>query len=399
MKSHSERFDRLMALPPILRGGFRPFFLGGACWAAIVVTLWLLALSGRIVIPSRFDALAWHRHEMLFGYLSGVVAGFLMTAIPNWTGRLPIAGRPLAAMALLWLAARLAVLFSNAVGIFPAMALDVGFLATLAFVAAREVLAARNRNVPVVIVVSLLALGDLLDYLELLGAPVPAGIGWRLGFGLILLLVALIGGRIIPSFTRNWLMKQGERERLPSQPTRFDLASLGLLGIAMATWVAAPDAVAAGALLIAAGLMQFVRLARWRGVACWREPLVAVLHVGFAFVPVGLVMLGLSHFVRCVPASGSLHLLGAGAMAAMTLAVMTRATLGHTGRALRADGVTVAIYALLGLGAVLRFAASALPMDYIHALWLAGAPWVAAFALFALRYGPMLAGPRPDGKP
>jgi uncharacterized protein involved in response to NO len=399
MRSENDRHDRLMRLPPVLRGGFRPFFFLGALWAVTVVALWLLALTGTITLPTYLDPLAWHRHEMLFGYLGGIIAGFLMTAIPNWTGRLPISGARLAGLTGLWIAARLALLFSAFIGALPAIALDVGFLATLAFVAAREVLAAKNRNLPVVVAVGLFGIADALDHAEALGAAVPTGLGWRLGFAVVLMLVALIGGRIIPSFTRNWLSKQGTAQNLPTQPGRFDLATLATTGAALFAWAALPDAATSGVLLIAAGLLQVIRLARWSGLRTWREPLVLILHIAYLWLPLGLLLLGASRFVWCIPRSSAVHALAAGAMASMTLAVMTRATLGHTGRELRADWATQAIYLLVTLGAVVRFAAPMLPLDYIAMVALAGLLWGGAFLLYLLSYGPKLLGPRPDGRP
>lgn len=399
MKSESARYDRLMGLPPFLRGGFRPFFLGASCWAAVVIALWVLALRGMVTLPTRFDPLAWHRHEMLFGYLSGVVAGFALTAIPNWTGRLPVAGMRLAVLAGVWLAARFAVLFAAVTGIWPAIALDVGFLALLAFVAAREIIAAHNRNLPLVLGLGLLALAAARDHAEALGWASASGLGWRLGFAVVLMLVALIGGRIIPSFTRNWLMKQGRTEGLPDQPNRFDVGALGFLGCALTAWTFSPQGGASAVLLVCAGALQMIRLARWSGLRTLHEPIVFVLHFSYVWIPVGLVLLGASHFVWCVPASAALHALSAGAMASMTLAVMTRATLGHTGRALHADGATLWAYGLLNGGAILRFAAPALPFDYLASVTVAGAMWGGAFLLFAARYAPLLVGPRPDGKP
>ena len=399
MKPENERQSRLMLLPPFLRAGFRPFFFGGALWALIVVSLWVLAMSGMIRIPTYFDPLAWHRHEMLFGYLGAVVAGFLLTAIPNWTGRLPISGARLAALAGLWLAGRLAILFSAVVGAPVAAALDIGFLATLALVAAREVLAAKNRNFPIVTAAGLFAIADAVDHGEALGGPIPAGLGWRMGFALVLMMVALIGGRIIPSFTRNWLAKQAYQGRLPTQPNRFDLAAILATGLSLIAWIAAPDARSSGALLLVAGLAQFVRLARWAGLRTIRDPLVFILHLSYVWLPFGLMLLGASSFVAAIPASSAIHALGAGAMASMTLAVMTRATLGHTGRDLRADGLTQAIYLLVTAGAIVRFMAPMLPFDYQHAIELAGGLWGSAFLLFLLAYAPRLLGPRPDGRP
>ncbi|MBA2919983.1 hypothetical protein GON01_07950 [Sphingomonas sp. MAH-20] len=388
-----------MALPPVLRGGFRPFFFSGAAWAVVVVVLWVCALSGAIMLPTRFDPLAWHRHEMLFGYLGAVICGFLLTAIPNWTGRLPISGSPLAGLWALWLAARLALLFSATVGSTLAFFVDVGFFVVLGLVAAREVIAAKNRNLPIVVMILLFALANAIDHGEALGCIDLGGLGWRLGLGLVLMMIGLIGGRIIPSFTRNWLMKQGATTGLPGQPTRFDLASLGAMALALLAWAAFPDAQATAILLLAAGALHVARLARWSGLRTVRDPLVLILHVAYAWLPIGLLLLGASIFMPELPRSSAIHALAAGAMASMTLAVMTRATLGHTGRPLRADGWTTAIYALVTLGAALRVTAHWLPIDYMRAIEIAGTAWAGAFLLFALTYGPKLLGARPDGRP
>jgi uncharacterized protein involved in response to NO len=389
----------LMGLPPVLRAGFRPFFFGGALWALTVVVLWVCSLSGVLTLPTDFDPLAWHRHEMLFGYLGAVIAGFLMTAIPNWTGRLPLAGAPLAGLAGLWLAARLAVLFSTAVGPLLAAILDVGFFLVLVAVCAREVFAAKNRNVPIVFVVLLFAIASALDHAQALGAAIPDGLGWRAGVAVVLILISLIGGRIIPSFTRNWLAKQGVRDQLPQQPGTFDKATIGVTAIALLAWTLFPDPQFTGALLVIAGIVQTLRLARWSGIRTIRDPLVFILHVGYFWLPAGLLLLGFSHFSTEILPTMGIHALAAGAMATMTLAVMTRATLGHTGRELRADGWTTAIYVLVTAGAAIRVCAPALPFDYLRLNDLAGAMWGGAFLLFLLSYGPKLLGPRPDGRP
>lgn len=398
MKADLSRDDRPIRVPSILSGGFRPFFLGGALWALIVVGLWVGALSGALTLPTRLDPLAWHRHEMLFGYLGAVIAGFLMTAIPNWTGRLPIAGSRLAALAGLWLAARLATLFSAE--LWPAVAplLDVGFLLVLAAVCAREVIAARNRNFPIVIIILLFAIASAIDHAEGLGLVVGTGLGWRAGFALVLMLIAVIGGRIIPSFTRNWLSKQGMKTGLPGQPDLFDKLCLAATAIALAGWAVVPDSGPVAIFLIAAGALQAIRLGRWSGHRTLSDPLVFILHVAYAWLPFGLLLLGASIVVPAVPATSALHALAAGAMASMTLAVMSRATLGHTGRALHADLPTVAIFVFVTLGAAVRVAAPLLPLDYMPAIELAGLLWGGAFLLFVLTYGPKLAGPRPDGR-
>ena len=392
------RKRRMTESPPFLRGGFRPFFAGGALWALVALVLWLCALGGTFTLPTHFDPLAWHRHEMLFGFVGAVVSGFLLTAIPNWTGRLPIAGAPLAMLFGLWLAARVAVLFSLLSGPIVAALLDVGFFVLLAGLAAREVFVAKNRNLPIVVMVLLFAIANAVDHAGAAGIIVEDGLGTRAAIALVILMISLIGGRIVPSFTRNWLVKQGEQRALPKQPGRFDIVVLAGTGVAMAGWLVAPSSPSVGYLLILAGALQMARLARWSGVRTYRDPIVLVLHVGYAWVPAGLGLLGLSIVTTAFPTSGAIHAITAGAMATMILAVMTRATLGHTGRELKADTWTSAIYVLVTLGAALRVSAPLLPLDYVRTIELASLLWAGAFLLFLAHYGPKLLGPRPDGR-
>ena len=387
------------ASPVIFRGGFRLLFLGGAVWALVVVALWVAALTGTLTLPTAMDPLAWHQHEMLFGYLSAVIAGFLTAAIPNWTGRPTVIGWPVAGFVGIWLAARLAILFSTTIPPIAGAALDIGFLLLLFAYAAREVFAAKNRNKPILVVILLFALASGLDHADATGAAVADGIGMRAGFALVLVLIAIVGGRIIPAFTRNWLTRHGRTERLPAQANLFDKVAIGVMCLALALWTVMPDSQAAALLLLAAGGLHIVRLARWAGLSAVRDPLVFILHISYAWLPIGLLLLGASIVSEVMPISAAMHALAAGAMASMTLAVMTRATRGHTGRPLEADRATVVIYALVTLGALLRVAAPLLPIDYMLSIRLAGGLWAGAFLLFALVYGPMLLGPRADGKP
>ena len=384
------RKARMAAAPPFLRGGFRPFFFGGPLWAVIALALWLLALLGGQELPSAFDALSWHRHEMLFGFVGAVIAGFLLTAIPNWTGRLPIAGTPLLVLFGLWLAGRLALLWSGAVGVVPAAVLDVGFYVGFALIAGREVIAAKNRNVPVVGMVLLFGVADAVDYAAVSGVIGDSEAGFRAGIALVVIIISLIGGRIVPSFTRNWMAKRGWSKGLPTQPGRLDQATLAATALGLLLWVAAPDAVLTGVILMVAGVLQLARLARWRGWRTFRDPVVLVLHVGYLWVPVGLLLLGWSILDPVVPRTSAIHALTAGAMATMILAVMTRATLGHTGRELRAGSGTVISYVLVTFGALLRVTAPLGLIDYRAGMEAAGALWAGAFVLFLTAYGPIL---------
>ncbi len=387
------RKRRMAGAPPFLRGGFRPFFFGAATWAIIAIALWLCELAGRIALPSGFDGVAWHRHEMLFGFVGAAVSGFLLTAIPNWTGRLPIAGKPLLSLFGMWAAARLAVLFSSRIGLWPAAILDVGLYVVVALLAAREVIASKNRNVPVVGLVLLLGVADAADYLGQAGT-VDADLGWRGAISLVIVMISMIGGRIIPSFTRNWMVKRGVKSGLPTQPQSLDLLVIASTALALLFWLAFPEQKLAGAMLLLAAAAQALRLSRWGGHRTLADPLVAVLHAGYAWVPIGLALLGLSVAGYDLPQSAGVHALTAGAMTTMILAVMTRASLGHTGRDLKASPMTVAGYVCVTIGALLRVATSLGIGPYALMLDIAGAFWGAALLLFLIVYRPVLWSPR-----
>jgi len=322
-----------------------------------------------------------------------VIGGFLLTAIPNWTGRLPIAGWPLAGLFSLWAAARLAVLFSGILSLWLAGLLDVGFFVVLGLLAAREVLEANNRNLPIVGLILMFGLADAFDYLANASVLPWADFGWQLAISLVVLLISLIGGRIIPSFTRNWMAKRGMTKGLPTQPAKFDLVVIGATAVALLFWLAGPPEMPTGLVLIAAGALQAVRWARWSGWRTYPDPLVLILHVGYLWIPLGLALLGLS-LAGFVPRSAAIHSLTAGAMATMILAVMTRASLGHTGRNLKASPLTVLVYALVTGGALLRVATALGLIDYAVGIDVAGFSWGGAFLLFLVAYAPVLWRPR-----
>jgi uncharacterized protein involved in response to NO len=375
--------------PALLRQGFRPFFLAAGLWALAAMTLWIAALQGYMALPTAFDPVAWHVHEMLFGFVVAAIAGFLLTAIPNWTGRMPLQGLPLALLVVVWLAGRLAVFGSEAIGAGTAAVLDLAFLALLLGVVLREILAGRNwRNLPMPVALAGLLAANALTHADAVGIAATGPLGQRLGIGIVILLISLVGGRIIPSFTLNWLKNRGEA-RLPARFGAPDRVALGLLAAALAAWVVAPESRVAGAAMIGAGLAA-LSLARWCGHLTLVEPLVWSLHLGYVWVPIGLLLTGLSVLVPDMPQIAGLHALTAGAMGGMTLAVMTRATLGHTGRPLIADRWTAAAYLLVAAAAALRVAAPFSADGYLALLWAAGLAWCAAFGLFAVRFGRLL---------
>ena len=375
-------------MPPLLTTGFRPFFLAAAAWSAASLALWLSLLASGIDLPSRFDPMSWHIHEMLFGFIMAAIGGFLLTAIPNWTNRAPIAGTPLAVLAALWLLGRSVCLTSALIPGWLAPVADLAFAVALEAVAARELVAAGNRrNYPLLAPVIVLAIANLLMHLQSLGVAIPIGLGWRLG------VAAVIGGRIVPAFPRNWLMTRGSPD-LPSPAGMLDRVALGTLHVGMISWAFLPDWQPMGIVLLAAAGLNAARLVRWRGVATLPDPMLLVLHVGLLWLVAGVALLGLSLLTDSVPPAAAIHALTAGAMGTMTLAVMTRAILGHTGRALHADAPTNTLFALVSTAAGLRIAAAWSIEAQADLIEFSGLAWIGAFALFLAKYGPMLVAPR-----
>jgi uncharacterized protein involved in response to NO len=378
--------------PAILSYGFRPFFFFASVYAAAAVGLWLLMLEGALPPPEGLAPRDWHVHEMLFGYVPAVLTGFLLTAIPNWTGRLPIRGWPLLGLIGLWAAGRAAVALAGSIGWLAAAAIDGAFLLAVVAAAAREIVAGRNlKNLVVVAVVSLLAAANLGFHLEAHLAG-TAETSVRAGIATVVLLIALIGGRIIPSFTLNWLTRRGARHA-PAPFGAFDRIAIAAAAAALVAWVALVDGRIVAAALMGAGLLHAARLARWQGHRTAQEPLLLVLHQAYAFIPLGFVLMGLAA-AGWIPPSAGIHAWTGGAIGTMTLAVMSRASLGHTGRALTASTATQLVYGLVIVAALARIGAALAPDWYDPLIMLAGFGWCAAFLLFAIIYAPILWAPR-----
>jgi uncharacterized protein involved in response to NO len=380
--------------PALLSYGFRPFFLFGALFAALAVLVWLPALNGRITVATVFAPRDWHVHEMIYGFVPAIVTGFLLTAIPNWTGRLPLQGPPLLALLGVWVAGRAAVLLSAFTGWAAAAAIDGAFLLLVIAAAAREITAGKNwRNLKVVAIVAVLAVGNIAFHLE---AHFRGGADYsaRVGVAAIVLLLTLVGGRVVPSFTRNWLAR-AKPGRMPSPFGSFDILTVAVSALSLLLWIVAPDATATGVVLLSAGTLQFARLARWAGERTLSDRLVLVLHIAYVFVPAGFLLMGCGA-LGLLPANAGLHAWTGGAIGTMTLAVMTRATLGHTGRKLSASAGTQGIYALVVASALTRTCAALEPQWTDVLILVSGVLWVAAFGSFAIVYGPLLCRPRID---
>jgi uncharacterized protein involved in response to NO len=382
--------------PALLSYGFRPFFLLGSLWAGLEVLAWLPIFYGKLSVETEFSPRDWHVHELLFGYVPAVVAGFLLTAIPNWTGRLPLQGLRLAGLVAFWLVGRIAIALSGSIGWLATALLDSLFLAAMVAAVTREILGGKNwRNLKMAGLLGALAMANVAFHLEahFTGA---AFYSTRFGIAITLMLIMVVGGRIIPSFTRNWLVRRGPG-RLPAPFDRQDENCILLSSCSLALWVVVPDELPTGVMLLAAAAFNTARLCRWAGDRTIADRLVLVLHVGYLFVPIGFLLGGLAAF-GIVPSSAGIHAWTVGAIGIMTLAVMSRASLGHTGRALVASPGVQAVYALATLAALARICAALHPAWGDVALPLSGLAWTGAFLGFAALYAPLLCLPKqPSG--
>ena len=382
--------------PTVLSHGFRTFFLAATLFGLAVVPLWFEVWQGEIDLGGPFQPLDWHVHEMIFGYAGAVIAGFLFTAVPNWTGRMPIRGWPLLVLAALWLAGRLAVAGMPPLPRLAVMTVDAAFLGAIVLMILVEIVAGKNwRNLKVLVPVLLLLGANLTFHAEVMSAG-TGDVGRRLGIAGVLFLIMLIGGRIVPSFTRNWLVRRGSPS-LPAPFSGFDAVSLASAALALGTWTVAPDLAAAGTFLALAGLLHLLRLARWRGGACWRSPLLAMLHVAYLFLPLGLLATAAGTF-GLVPTAAGVHLLGIGAIGGMTVAVMIRASKGHTGQQLEAGAALTVAFVFIVVSAPVRAFMSGHPVFGIDGIALAALLWTLGFAIIALRLAPWLTSVNPARK-
>jgi uncharacterized protein involved in response to NO len=384
---------------PLLAGAFRPFFLLAALWMACSVLLWVPLYMGDATLPTAFAPRDWHVHALLFGGVPAIIAGFALTAVSSWTGRPPLSGWPLAVLSLIWLAGRVAVSVSALTGPLIAALIDLAFPLALAVVLGREVMLAGNwRNLRVVGLVLVLALADAGFHAEAITTGL-ADISIRAALSAVLMLILLMGGRITPAFTRNWLKARGE-SRLPAPFDRLDAAAMAVAGLAFISWTVGPTWIGTAPLLIVAGLLTAARLTRWRGLAARREPLLLVLHVALGTIAAGFLAEGLAIFwPAVVDPMAALHLWTAGSVGLTVLGVMTRVSRGHTGRPLTAGRLELAIYGLVSAGAILRMAAPYTGGVYYHVIACAGLLWAAAFLTFAVGYAGILTSPRVDQRP
>lgn len=380
--------------------GFRPFFFSAGLFAALAMTVWLAWITTAAAgwwqgwLPVAGSAFAWHAHEMVFGFAAAAIGGFLLTAVPNWTGTLPLTGRPLAILFATWLAGRVAMGLSGLLPFPLVMLLDVAFLPILGAFAARQLIVRPTaRNLMFLVLVAALTVCNILFHLGNAShlaldpfAPV------RIALMVVIVMIAIVGGRIIPAFTHNWL--NGKRKPMPQRiPWLEKTALAALVAFVLLEATGAPDTLIGLAALVAA-VAHGARLVLWRGFATRAEPIVWVLHLGYAWIVIGLALAALAAFTDAVPSASITHAFGTGAIGTMTLAVMSRASLGHTGRRLIAPRPIVWTYYLITLAAALRVAAPFWTDGSAAALTAAALAWISAFSLFTYVYAPILTTPR-----
>ncbi len=380
--------------------GFRPFFLLAGLYAAGSIAAWVWLFPRGATPMSALPPQLWHGHEMIFGFIGAAIAGFLLTAVPAWTGERGFAGRPLIVLTMIWLAGRAAFAFGDAVPIAVLAVAELAFVPGIVTVLAPLLMRATNRNWPLLLVLCAFWCGDAVFVYAAFSDQVElASTALRGSLHLVLVLITIIGGRIVPAFTGNALRKRGiEVTMRSSRP--LELIVLASTVAYVFVDIVAPTAAITGFVAAAAAMAHLFRLTGWRGLRSWREPIVWILHAAYAWLPVGLALKAIFALTGATWAAHWQHALGAGAAATMIMAVMTRASLGHTGRPLQVSRLTVAAYAALIAAVFMRvFGASVLQLGYASTLVAAGALWTFAFLLYGGVYAPILIGPRADGKP
>src|SRR5579883_74838 len=385
---------------PLLRYGFRPFFLGAGLAAALLIPWWAASYACGVPLGTSWPPTLWHAHEMLFGFIGAAVAGFLLTAVPSWTGARGFAGAPLALVSGLWLLARIAVATSRLWPLAAVATLDLAFLPAIAVLVLPPLLRARNRNAPLLAVLAALWAADIAFYRGLYhrndGESLHALI---VGIDIVLLLITVIGGRIIPAFTATALKQRGTVGSVRVWPGITQVAVAAMIALALSDLLV-PDGMIGGVIAAIAAAAQAMRLAQWQTLRTLRQPIVWVLHLAYVWLPIGLGLKAAALLTGAAAAAFWLHALTIGAVATMIVAVMTRASLGNTGRPLVVDPLIALAYLLLTAAALVRvFGLAVLRIAYPEVILAAALLWTAAFVLFIWIYAPMLLAARVDGRP
>jgi len=388
-------------ITPLLRLGFRPFFLSGAVFSIIAIILWLLMYKGAVNLLPLGGGYWWHIHEMIFGFGCAIIAGFLLTAVQNWTGVRGAQGSTLLILFLLWLAGRVVVLFPDILGGLLSTIIDLSFLPTVAFVLAKPIVAIKQyRNLFFVPLLLLFTFSNLEMHLAIY-YPDTFTITFAAYAGVMLVtfLMSVMAGRVTPMFTAN-----GTKTPKTTPLPWLDKATNGSLAIAMIYLLFQPligfSEIFFGVILIIAGIFQAMRWLRWRPWITLGVPLLWSIHLSIKFIASGLIILGISYLIAEIPSNHIWHLLTVGGMGGLILAMISRVSLGHTGRPLSPPKAMTFAYVFIMLAALIRSLGPwALPEKTLLFIDISGTFWLFAFGIFVITYGPMLMSARKDGRP
>ncbi|WP_417711234.1 NnrS family protein [Roseibium aggregatum] len=388
-------------IPTVLTAGFRFFFLSAGIFSVFAMLAWTVwlgvhAAGGTFVsTPMSMAPHLWHAHEMVFGYTAAVIAGFFVTAVPNWTGTKETGSLFVIASGTVWLAGRFAIWFSNSIDPVIVAAVDLAFVPVLSTaVLGRLARKSQARNMVFLALLTALLTGNLMMHLEWIGwTDDTAQAGVRMGIFTSTAMIAIIGGRVVPAFTRNALLRAGHRGSLPVSRVWLDRAGILLVLLAALAFLPFVPEVLRGGLCLAAGLVTLLRLAGWQGWAALGEPILWILHAAYLLLGAGYLVYGVTLLTGEYSETAALHLLAAGAIGSMTLAMMTRASLGHAGLPLKVSRPIVIAYVLLIAAALVRsFGLTAL--GYFETMLLSGSLWILAFGIYVWVYFPILTTPR-----
>lgn len=382
----------------VLSAGFRPFFIFAGLSGVVPVLAWVLAYTGNGSTPGDFSPAYWHGHEMIFGFVIAAASGFLLTAVPNWTRSGPFSGWQLGLLVLIWLAGRLAMWFGEPAGSPFVAVIDLTMIPVLALYIGKRLLAYKmRRNYIVLAVLFVLFSANVLMHLEATQVLADsAGFGLNLGIFVVVLLVTLISGRVIPGFTANALRR---RETDVDTQTPDSVTRVVIISVILAAAFDLLDLQGAGVVAVVAALALLVRMARWKTLLILDDPLVWVLHAGHLWLVIGFVLLSVARFSDGLERDAGLHALTAGAMGTMVLGMMTRVSLGHSGRELKVSTAIVAAYLMVIAGALVRVIVAIFPEQlpgdsFSYLISVAGLLWAGGYAIFLGVYWPILTRPR-----
>ena len=379
--------------------GFRPFFLCAGLYAVITISIWLFMLLKGVWVDGELPPYLWHAHEMLFGFVGAAIGGFLLTAVPSWTGHRGFSGTPLITLILVWLLGRLVLIFDLQLQPLVIAIVDLAYFPVLGGMLVPSLLRGKSRNMVFLLFLAVLFTANLVFHIAVIRNDIMfASYGLMLAVNTVLLIISIIGGRIVPAFTLSAIRRTDEAFTIKPFPLldKLSVLSIVLVLVVDLVW---PHTLLAGYLALAAAVVHAIRLAHWKTLRGFGEAIVWILHIGYAWVVIGLALKGMFLVTGTIYASAWLHAITTGAFATMILAVMTRAALGHTGRPLVVSPLIVIAYVLITLSAIVRVMAPFFTNVYLHTIVFSGVLWTGAFILFLVVYTPILIGPRADGKP